>query len=113
MPPNGMLYLENVTAFRAIGVTLPSVETHVRKVLSEKLVSPQMGHTLLQVAPATALAPGIVSIAGAVATTGPRPLGEGLRAYEALGLASEARPWKALDVVGGSTKEAGLAAIRT
>lgn len=182
--PDGMLYLKNITGFRAVGLTLPDVETHVRKVLSEKLVSPKISVTLLQIAPATAAVQGTVTITGAVAKAGPLPLDEGLRVYKALELAggpeknadlkrvvirhrdltrttvdlssgerisdplhnrllldgdsievpqqlvrsasirgavtrpgevelpSGVRLWKALDLVGGSTKEADLAAIR-
>ena len=85
--PDGMLYLKNVGAFRVVGLTLLDLEDQVRKSLSEKLVTPKVSASLLQIAPTTAVVQGTITLTGAVARSGPIPLEEGLRLYKALELA--------------------------
>jgi len=85
--PDGMLYLKNVGALRGLGLTLPDLEERVRKALSEKLVSPKISVTLLQIAPVGSATQGVITITGAVAHVGALPLDEGLRLQKALELA--------------------------
>lgn len=97
--PDGMLYLKNVGALQAVGLTLPDLEEAVRKALTDKLVAPRISASLLQIAPAGASTLGTVTLTGAVARTGAVPLDEGLRLY------------KALELAGGSVKNADLTRI--
>lgn len=100
--PDGVLYLRNVGAVKAVGLTLPELAEHVYRVLNLKLVEPKVMASLVRLAPAEppkGESAGKITIVGAVQRIGPMALEKDLRVR------------KALDLAGGTTPEADLTRI--
>jgi polysaccharide biosynthesis/export protein len=103
--PDGLLYLKNVGEVRAGGMTVPELRIHIRKVLEDEpgLLDPEVAVLITRLRPPDAVpAPkiGKITVVGAVLRAGPIDLEEGLRAR------------KALDLAGGTTKDADLGKVK-
>jgi protein involved in polysaccharide export with SLBB domain len=100
--PDGFVYLRKIGKVRAAGLTLDELTAQVKKILDQDLNEPDVLVTLSKMAPPPMKEPekiGRVTIVGAVGKTGPLDLEEGLRVR------------KALDLAGGTAKDADLANI--
>jgi protein involved in polysaccharide export with SLBB domain len=103
--PDGVVYLRKVGKLRAVGLTLDELQEAIRKVLNEELVDPEVLVTLTKMAPPPPepsrepIKIGKIAVVGGVVKTGPLDLEEGLRVR------------RALDLAGGTVKEADLANI--
>lgn len=101
--PDGALYLKNIGKIEAAGLTIEALTERIRKVLDQELVEPNVTVSLVRMAPPPAprpmVKPGKVTVVGGVARTGPIDLEEGLRVR------------KALDLAGGTVKEADLTRV--
>jgi polysaccharide biosynthesis/export protein len=103
--PDGFVYLRKIGKVRAEGLTLDQMTEEVRKILDQELNAPEVLVTLTKMAPpppppmTEPEKTGRVTIVGAVGKTGPLDLEEGLRLR------------KALDLAGGTAKDADLANI--
>ncbi len=94
--PDGSLYLRNVGKVRAAGMTIDELTAHILKVLDADLVDPRVTVSLVKTAPTVEVKAGQVTLVGAVAKSGPLALEPGLRVR------------KALDLAGGTLKDADL-----
>jgi len=103
--PDGMVHIRKVGKLRAAGLTLDQLGEEVRKVLDQELVDPEVSVTLTKMAPPPPPPMtdppkiGKIAVVGGVVKTGPLDLEEGLRVR------------RALDLAGGTVKEADLANI--
>lgn len=85
--PDGKLYLKNIGAIAAAGLTLDELAARVREGLSEKLVSPRISATITHLAMKSEQREGTITLSGAVGRAGALPLESGLRVRRALELA--------------------------
>lgn len=103
--PDGFVFLRKVGKIRAAGRTLDELAAEIRKILEEELNAPEVLVTLTKMAPPPPppmkepVKIGKITVVGAVAKTGPLDLEEGLRVR------------KALDLAGGTTKDADLSNV--
>jgi polysaccharide biosynthesis/export protein len=100
--PDGMLYLRNVGGVKASGMTVEELKQHVLKKLDEELVDPVITVSITKLAPPPAEKPvkGIkITVVGAVGKPGPLEIEDGVRLR------------KALDLAGGTAKDADLESI--
>lgn len=103
--PDGTTFLRKIGKVKAAGMTLDELAAAIKKVLDENLNDPEVLVTLTKMAPPPPPPMkepekiGRVTIVGAVAKTGPLDLEQGLRVR------------KALDLAGGTAKDADLASI--
>lgn len=95
--PDGKLYLKNVGEVVAVGMTVADLTAHITRVLQRDLVRPRVNVTITRLG--NPLRPR-VTVVGAVARPGPLDLEDGLRLR------------KALELAGGTTRDADLAHVR-
>jgi protein involved in polysaccharide export with SLBB domain len=111
--PDGMLYLKNVGAIRAAGMTIPQLAEEVRSVLDQKLVKPRVTATVVRTAPAGEGPMGTGPVRPAAR---PEPLEQitvvgAVRKAGAVNLEPGMRVRKALDLAGGTDTYADLTKV--
>lgn len=112
--PDGMLYLKNVGALRAAGMTIPQLAEEVRVVLDQKLVNPRVTATVVRTAP-TAEGP-MGTGTGPARAVRAEPLEQitvvgAVRKSGAVNLEPGMRVRKALDLAGGTDTYADLTKV--